>query len=125
MFAASPHPSTSADASFRHSGRGAIFSLDPRIRLWKNQYCPAGNFFGDWATPKGLRRDFFIPSQPESPMPAPTSTHPARHPWFTWAAPLLFLAAAIAVPFNSFYSNSQQAAQGRDDDAQTHAGTPW
>jgi hypothetical protein len=32
-------------------------------------------------------------------MSAPTSTRPARHPWLTWAASLLFLAAAISVPF--------------------------
>jgi hypothetical protein len=32
-------------------------------------------------------------------MPAPTSTRPARRPWITWAASLLFLVVAIATPF--------------------------
>jgi hypothetical protein len=34
----------------------------------------------------------------EAPMSTPTSTRPVRHPWLTWAASLLFLAAAIELP---------------------------
>jgi hypothetical protein len=34
-------------------------------------------------------------------MPAPGSTRPARRPWLTWAASLLFLAATIAAPLAS------------------------
>ena len=32
-------------------------------------------------------------------MPTPSSTRPARRPWITWVRSLLFLVAAIAVPF--------------------------
>jgi hypothetical protein len=41
-------------------------------------------------------------------MPASTSTRPARHPWLTWAASVLFIAAAIAALFVSRWMSRPQ-----------------